>query len=199
MGLLRRAEADHDLGGTMPKDAKDIKQMFLQKKPCQILLAASRLEKPYVSSLMKEADTTFAHTTNILSEMEAYGLLGFESEGRVKFVKLTSLGKELARSLRSVDSLLDGKALFKKLSNIERSIDRLEERIKSEVQDERSFNVRRKRFEGIVGRVNAIDAESSRYNNGALGAAIARTRERLDYLKTKIQRQETTPQDTLKP
>jgi predicted transcriptional regulator len=181
----------------MPKEAKDIKQMFLQKKPCQILLAASRLEKPYVSSLMKEADTTFAHTTNILSEMEAYGLIGFVSEGRVKYVKLTGPGRELARSLRSVDSLLDGKPLFKKLSNIERGIDRLEENIKSEIQDERSLNARRKRLEGIAGRVEAIEAESGRFNNGALAAAVARAKERLAYLKTKMQRQETTPQDTL--
>ncbi len=182
----------------MPKDARDIKQMFLQKKPCQILLAASRLEKPYVSLLMKEADTTFAHTTNILTEMEAYGLIGFVSEGRVKYVRLTSTGKELARSLRSVDSLLDGKALFKKLSNIERSIDRLEGNLKSAVQDERSINVRRKRFEDIVKRVDAIDGESRRYDNNALTAAIARTRERLAYLGTKIQRQETIPQGTSK-
>ncbi len=183
----------------MPKDAKDIKQMFLQKKPCQILLAASRLEKPYVSSLMKEADTTFAHTTNILSDMESYGLIEFVAEGRVKYVKLTSPGRELARSLRSVNSLLDGKTLFKKLSNIERSIDRLEENLKSEVRDERSLNVRRKRLQGIVERARIIEAESSRYNNNALVIAVARMNERLAYLKTKIQRQETTPQDTLKP
>ncbi len=183
----------------MPKDARDIKQMFLQKKPCMILLAASRLEKPYVSSLMKEADTTFAHTTNILSDMEAYGLIEFVSEGRVKYVKLTGPGRELARSLRSVDGLLDGKPLFKKLSNVERSIDRLEANIKSPAQDEKSFNVRRKRLEGIAGRVDAIEAESGRYNNNALAAAIERARERLAYLKTKIRRQETLPQDTLRP
>jgi predicted transcriptional regulator len=180
----------------MPKDAKDLKQMFLQKKPCEVLLAASRLEKPYVSLLMKEADTTFAHTTNILSEMESYGLICFVSEGRVKYVKLTGLGRELARSLRSVDGLLDGKPLFKKLSNLERSIDRLEERIKSDVRDERSVNVRRKRLLDIVERVEAIEAESGRYNNPVLAAAIARAKERLDYLKAKMYRQEASPQDT---
>ncbi len=181
----------------MPKDTKDIKQMFLQKKPCQILLAASKLEKPYVSLLMKEADTTFAHTTNILSEMEAYGLIRFAVEGKIKYVELTGQGRELARSLRSVDGLLDGKPLFKKLSNIERSIDRLEGNLKSGVQDERSLSVRRRRLEGIIQRVDAIDAESGRYNNGALATAISRARERLDYLKTKIRRQETIPQGTL--
>lgn len=181
----------------MPKDAKDLKQMFLQKKPCLILLAASRLEKPYVSLLMKEADTTFAHTTNILSDMEYYGLIEFVSEGRVKYVKLTGPGRELARSLRSVDGLLDGKNLFKKLSNIEKSIDRLEENLRSGVQDEGSFNVRRKRFEEIAERAKAVEAESSRYNNDVLATAIARMKERLAYLKAKMQRQETIPQDTL--
>jgi predicted transcriptional regulator len=173
----------------MPKDTKDLKQMFLQKKPCEVLLAASRLEKPYVSLLMKEADTTFAHTTNILSEMESYGLIVFVSEGRVKYVKLTGIGRELARSLRSVDGLLDGKPLFRRLSNLERSVDRLEENLKSDVRDERSLSMRRKRLDGIMERAGAIEAESGRYNNPALAAAIARMNERLDYLKAKMQGQ----------
>lgn len=182
----------------MPKDAKDLKQMFLQKKPCQILLAASRLNKPYISVLMKEADTTFAHTTNILSDMEAYGLIEFASEGRMKYVRLTSMGKEIARSLRSVDGLLDGKALFKRLSNLEKTVDRLEENIKSDIKDVKSEKARAKRFFEVSARWSAIEAEAGRYNNTSLDLAVARMKERLDYLGTKIQPSGTTPQDTLK-
>ncbi len=183
----------------MPKDAKDIKQMFLQKKPCQILLAVPRLKKPYISILMKEADTTFAHTTNILSEMESYGLIEFASEGRIKYVKLTGTGKELERSLRTIDSLLDGKSVFKKLSNLEKRIDRLQENIKTGASDERTAAARATRLESIIERTDAIEAEALLYNNDALISAISRTRERLAYLRTKVQLPETTPQDTLKP
>jgi predicted transcriptional regulator len=180
----------------MPKDAKDLKQMFLQKKPCQILLAASRLDKPYVSVLMKEADTTFAHTANILSEMEAYGLITFASEGRMKYVRLTTTGRELARSLRTVEGLLDGKAVLKKLANLDKSIDRLEANIKSEIKDEKSERARAKRFGEISARWAAIGTEAAMYNNAGLALALSRTKERLDYLGTKIQPHETAPQDT---
>jgi DNA-binding MarR family transcriptional regulator len=197
MGL--RPGPDTIIGGTMSKDAKDLKQLFLQKKPCSILLAASRLDKPYVSTLMKEADTTFAHTTNLLSDMEAYGLIEFVSEGRVKYVKLTRFGKELVRSLRSVDGLLDGKHLFIKISNLEKSMDRLDENIKSGITDEKSINARKKRLDAIGEKAAAIEAESAKYNNEALRSMIARQKERLGYMHIKMQKHETTPQDTLKP
>ncbi len=170
--------------------------MFLQKKPCQILLAANRLDKPYISVLMKEADTTFAHTTNILSDMESYGLIVMASEGRMKYVKLTSTGKELARSLKSVEGLLDGKAVLKKLSNLEKSIDRLEANIKSEIKDEKSERARAKRFSEISGRWAALGEEAARYNSASLALSLSRTKERLDYLGTKLQPHETAPQDT---
>lgn len=180
----------------MPKDAKDLKQLFLQKKPCQILLAAARLDKPYVSVLMKEADTTFAHTTNILSDMEAYGLIRFASEGRMKYVRLTTAGRELARSMRSMESLLDGKMVLKKLENLEKRIDRLESHVKSEIRDAKSGRARAKRFGEISERWAAIGAEAALYNNAALALALARTKERLDYLGTKIQPHATAPQGT---
>jgi predicted transcriptional regulator len=181
----------------MPKDAKDIKQMFLQKKPCSILLAIPKLEKPYVSLLMKEADTTFAHTTNILSEMEAYGLITFASEGRTKYVKLTVIGKDLAKSLRSVDSLLDGKSVIKKLSSLEKRLDRIQEDIRSGRQDEKAVASRGKKLKAIIERTRVIEAEASRYNNEAISLAIARAKERIEYFKTKVQPMETIPQDTL--
>jgi ribosomal protein S15P/S13E len=145
---------------------------------------------------MKEADTTFAHTTNILSDMESYGLIRFASEGRMKYVKLTITGKELARSLRSGESLLDGKGVLKKLANLEKSIDRLEAHIKSDIKDEKSERARSKRFYDISGRWTALEAEAARYNNDRLARALSRTKERLDYLETKIRPHETIPQDT---
>ena len=74
------------------------------------VLAIPRNEKPYVSILRKEADTTFAHATNILSDFEAKGLVEFVSEGRMKYVRLTKRGSEVLKSLQSLDSALGGGA-----------------------------------------------------------------------------------------
>lgn len=195
--MLCRQATFNDIGETMPKDAKDLKQMFLQKKPCLILLAASRIEKPYVSVLMKEADTTFAHTTNILSDMESYGLIEFAAEGRMKYVRLTKAGKEVARSLENINGILDGKTVSKSLRGLEKRLDRLEENLKDGIKDERTLKFRQKKFDGIIERATAIEAEASRYNNAELNGAISRLKERLDYLKTKFSVAEITPQDTL--
>lgn len=180
----------------MPGETKDLKQLFLQKKPCQILLAAGRIEKPYISTLMREADTTFAHATNILAAMEAHGLIVMASEGRMKYVRLTATGRELARSLRSVDGLLDGRLVLRKLSNLDMSIDRLEANARSDVRDEKTKKARVKRLAEISGRWAAIGDEAARYENPALATALSRMKERIDYLESKIAPRKEAPQDT---
>ena len=118
-------------------------------------------------------------------------------EGRAKYVRLTPSGRELARSLSMVDGLLGGKRVLRKISALDKSIDRLEENLKSAIHDERSKKARRKRLEAILRRAGLLEAEARRYNNNTLGAAMARAWERLDYLKAKIQRYEGIQQDTL--
>ena len=76
-------------------------QLFLQEKPTLALLAISSLEKTYASVITKEINSTFAHTTKILSKMEEYGLVKFTVEGRVKYVELTEHG------IKTVDSMKD--------------------------------------------------------------------------------------------
>ncbi len=111
----------------------------MQNKPCSILLAIPRAEKPYVSLLMKEADTTFAHTTNILSDMEAYGLVEFVSEGRMKYVKLTRRGRDILKSLQSLDGALGGGDLLKDLKRLELRVNGIETRLKAGVLGERTM------------------------------------------------------------
>jgi hypothetical protein len=57
--------------------------LFLQEKPALALLTIGALEKTYASVITKEINSTFAHTTKILSKMEHYGLVKFSVEGRV--------------------------------------------------------------------------------------------------------------------
>jgi hypothetical protein len=56
----------------------------------------------YVSVLSKETDCTYSHTVKLLDEFRNLGLVEFEKKGRVKFIKLTADGEELAGHFESV-------------------------------------------------------------------------------------------------
>ncbi len=84
-----------------------INRLILQDKPVNILLAIDNIEKPYTSTIIKEVDTTFSHATNLLSEMEKFGLIRFLKVGRVKYVELTDQGKKIVRLLKNLISALN--------------------------------------------------------------------------------------------
>jgi len=170
----------------MENSGRDLKQMFMQKKPCLIFLAISRVEKPYVSVLMKEADTTFAHTTNILSDMEAFGLVEFASEGRVKFVRLTRRGKEVLKALTLLDNTLGGENLLKDLKKLEKRVDGLEIRVKSGMMDGRSVKRALKSLDETAARSTAIESEARLFSNEKFDYEIKVMKERLDYLRAKL-------------
>ncbi len=171
----------------MEREGKDLKQLFMQKKPCQIFLAISRVEKPYVSTLMKEADTTFAHTTNILSDMEACGLVEFVSEGRVKYVKLTRRGKEVSKALTALDGMLGGENLLKDLKKLEKRVNSVEARIKTDSLDEKGVKRASKSLDEVASRTMAIDGESKLFSNEKLDYELKVMKERLEYLNSKLQ------------
>lgn len=158
----------------------------MQNKPCSIFLAIPRSEKPYVSLLQKEADTTFAHATNILSDFEAYGLVEFVSEGRMKYVKLTKRGKEVLKSLQSLDGALGGGSLLKDLKRLEMRVNRIEGRLKTGGIVDRSVKRTAKSLEDIAVATAAIEAEAELFGNDRLDYEIKVMKERLAYLKTKL-------------
>lgn len=85
---------------------EDAEKLFLQEKPALALLFVGFTEKTYASVISKEIDSTFAHTTRILSKMEECGLIRFTYEGRIKFVELTEYGKRVEISLKEFRDLL---------------------------------------------------------------------------------------------
>lgn len=172
--------------------------MFLQKKPCMILLAIARTRKPYISMLMKEADTTFAHTTNILSDMESYGLVEFVSEGRIKYVKLTSTGKEVARSLKAIDDTLNGKSVLRGLMLLERRLDNLEMAVKGNARDDKTLKRWIKRYDAITAKLESLKGDAVKFENDSLDVIIGNLIERLDYLKTKLQKDEAGAENSFR-
>ncbi|MCD6590386.1 MAG: MarR family transcriptional regulator [Candidatus Aenigmarchaeota archaeon] len=85
--------------------------LFLRDKPAKILLALKTSKTPvYATLLSKAADCTYSHTVKILDILEQMGVVIFDKKGRIKTVKLTDEGWDIAHNLEAV---------MKKLNQIE--------------------------------------------------------------------------------
>jgi len=85
--------------GTKPQ--KDILDLLLHDKPVGVILSLKEGEK-YASKVSKEIDCTYTHTLKILSELKSYGMVEFEKKGRIKKVRLTELGEDVAHGLEGL-------------------------------------------------------------------------------------------------
>ncbi|MDI9394384.1 MAG: MarR family winged helix-turn-helix transcriptional regulator [Euryarchaeota archaeon] len=85
---------------------EDAGKLFLQEKPTRALLFIGSTGKTYASVISKEIDSTFAHTTRILSKMEQFGFIKFSFVGRIKFVELTEYGKEVEKALQEFRNII---------------------------------------------------------------------------------------------
>lgn len=74
-------------------------KLLLHKKPVDTILALAELKETYASVIAKKTDCTYPHTLKILSELEDQELVEFKKEGRIKEVKLTSKGVDIAHDL----------------------------------------------------------------------------------------------------
>ena len=60
----------------------------------------------YGSILAKEVDCTYSHAVKILQSLERLGLVVFERKGRIKLIKLTKRGQEVADSIENIKKLI---------------------------------------------------------------------------------------------
>jgi DNA-binding MarR family transcriptional regulator len=80
---------------------------FFREKPAMMLLGLlTSKSEIYASSLAKSIDCTYSHVVKILQEMEKAGLVKFEKTGRLKLLKLTKKGTEIAESIEKIKNLL---------------------------------------------------------------------------------------------
>lgn len=56
----------------------------------------------YGSVLAKEVDCTYSHAVKILQTLEQLKLVLFEKRGRIKVIKLTKKGKEVADAIDDI-------------------------------------------------------------------------------------------------
>jgi len=82
---------------------KDNFDIFFRRKPSLMLVALKKVSKArYGSILAKEVDCTYSHAVKILQTLEKLGLVVFERQGRIKLIKLTKKGLEIAEHIDSI-------------------------------------------------------------------------------------------------
>ena len=87
----------------MSEQTKDNFDVFFRRKPALMLVALKKLTKArYGSVLAKEVDCTYSHAVKILQTLERLGLVLFEKKGRMKLIKLTKKGQEIADHIENI-------------------------------------------------------------------------------------------------
>ena len=81
--------------------------LFFRRKPALMLIALKRVSRAkYGSQLAKDVDCTYSHAVKILQTLEELGLVSFEKQGRIKIIKLTKKGKDVADHIESIRKLV---------------------------------------------------------------------------------------------
>ena len=60
----------------------------------------------YGSVLAKEVDCTYSHAVKILQTLERLKLVDFEKRGRIKLIKLTKKGAQVAEAIEHIQGLI---------------------------------------------------------------------------------------------
>lgn len=82
---------------------KDNFDIFFRRKPALMMIALRKLSRVrYGSVLAKEVDCTYSHAVKILQTLEDLGLVTFEKKGRIKLIKLTKKGMEVADHISEI-------------------------------------------------------------------------------------------------
>ena len=85
------------------QELKDNFDIFFRRKPALMLVSLKKNTRMrYGSILAKEVDCTYSHAVKILQTLEALKLVDFEKRGRIKIIKLTELGDDVARGMDSI-------------------------------------------------------------------------------------------------
>jgi DNA-binding MarR family transcriptional regulator len=86
---------------------KDNFDIFFRRKPALMLIALKKLSRArYGSILAKEVDCTYSHAVKILQTLEKLELVTFEKQGRIKLIKLTKRGQEVADNIDNIKKVV---------------------------------------------------------------------------------------------
>jgi predicted transcriptional regulator len=86
---------------------KDNFDIFFRRKPALMLVSLKKNTRMrYGSILAKEVDCTYSHAVKILQTLEELKLVVFEKKGRIKVIKLTNKGKDVAEAIKNIKNLV---------------------------------------------------------------------------------------------
>ena len=89
------------------RERDPLQRLFLREKPVLALLAIGEMmESAYAAMIAKHIDSTFPHTSSILTELESQGLVKSRPEGRIRYLELTDRGRRIAEALQELSDLL---------------------------------------------------------------------------------------------
>jgi DNA-binding MarR family transcriptional regulator len=91
----------------MTENQTDNFDLFFRRKPALMLVSLKRNSRMrYGSVLAKEVDCTYSHAVKILQTLENLNLIDFDKRGRIKLIKLTKKGKEVADAIENIQILV---------------------------------------------------------------------------------------------
>jgi len=86
---------------------KDNFDIFFRRKPALMLVSLKKNNRMrYGSILAKEVDCTYSHAVKILQTLEILKLVEFEKKGRIKLIKLTKKGRDVADAIENIQNLV---------------------------------------------------------------------------------------------
>ena len=77
--------------------------LFLHSKPVKMLMSLRMDDIQYATQVSKHVDCTYSHTVKVLDIFKNLGLVKFEKKGRIKVVKLTDAGLEIAHDFEGLN------------------------------------------------------------------------------------------------
>ena len=84
---------------------KDNFDVFFRRKPALMLVFLKKNSRMrYGSILAKEVDCTYSHAVKILQTLEELKLVEFEKKGRIKLIRLTKKGRDVADSIEEIQA-----------------------------------------------------------------------------------------------
>ncbi|MEM5814675.1 MAG: winged helix DNA-binding protein [Candidatus Aenigmatarchaeota archaeon] len=79
-----------------------VESTFLHPKPVKMLTVLKGDDVKYATQVSKAVDCTYSHTVKMLEMFRKMGLVTFEKKGRVKIIKLTGDGHDVAHDFEGI-------------------------------------------------------------------------------------------------
>jgi len=76
--------------------------LFLHSKPVKMLTSLKNESIQYATQVSKAVDCTYSHTVKVLEQFRRLGLVQFEKKGRIKLIKLTDEGMDVAHDFEGL-------------------------------------------------------------------------------------------------